>query len=74
MAKATKRTAKTATKTASPTKRGDQAPEAKRTMAAKSDAAEKMFKDADAAARRGLHPDITVDQHETMVRKAALGY
>ena len=65
---------KAAAKTRSATKRGDQAPEAKRTDAAKSNAAEKMFKDADEAALRGLPPGMTRDQHETMVRKAALGY
>lgn len=58
----------------SPIKRGDQAPEAKRTTAAKSDAAEKMFKDADEAALRGLPPDMTVEQRENQVRRAALGY
>lgn len=73
MAKAsTKRT--TARKTTQVQKRGDQAPEAKSTTKAASDAAEKMFKDADEAALRGLPADMTRDQHETMVRKAALGY
>lgn len=64
---------KTTTKR-SPTKRADQAPEAKRTTKAASDAAEKMFKDADEASLRGLPEGMTRDQHETMVRKAALGY
>lgn len=70
MAKTTTRksTARTATK------RADQAPEAKRTTADKSAAADKMFKDADEAALRGLPADMTRDQHETMVRRAALGY
>jgi hypothetical protein len=71
MAKAAK---KTSTKTRQAVKRGDQAPEAKTTAKAKSDAAEKMFKDADEAALRGLPPDMTREQHETMVRRAALGY
>jgi len=61
-------------KTSSPTKRADQAPEAKATTKAQSAAAEKMFKDADEAALHGLPPDMTREQHETMVRRAALLY
>jgi hypothetical protein len=68
-----KRSAKTTAKR-SPIKRADQTPEAKATTKAASAAAEKMFKDADEAALHGLPPDMTRDQHETMVRKAALGY
>lgn len=64
---------KTSTKT-QVTKRGDQAPEAKKSAKAKSSAADKLFKDADEAARHGLHPDITREQRETMARRAALGY
>lgn len=54
-------------------KRGDETPEAKATTAEQKAAAEKMFKDADEAALRGLPPDLTVEQHEALVRKAALG-
>lgn len=56
------------------TKRGDQAPEAKKSAKAQSDAAEKLFKDADQAARSGLPHDINKEQHENYVRRAALGY
>ena len=56
------------------TKRGDQAPEAKKTPAAKSAAAQKLFDDADQAQRVGLPPDMTREQHENHVRRAALGY
>lgn len=70
MAKAT--TKKTATRQVQ--KRGDQAPETKATTKAQSAAAEKMFKDADEAALHGLPVDMTHEQRETMVRKAALGY
>lgn len=56
------------------TKRGDQAPEAGRTAKDRSARAAKMFKDADEAALRGLPPDMTVEQHENHVRRAALGY
>ena len=73
-AKMAKAAAKKATARKSAIKRGDQTPEAKKTPAAQSDAAEMMFKDADEAALRGLPADMTRDQHETMVRKAALGY
>lgn len=54
-------------------KRGDQASEAQPTRAAKSKAAEKMFADADAAALRGFPPDLTTEQHENIVRRAATG-
>lgn len=55
-------------------KRADQAPEAKTTTKAQSDAAEKLFKDADQAALTGLPPDMTNEQRENQVRKSALGY
>jgi hypothetical protein len=71
--------AKTTTKKASAPKRqavqhGDQTPEAKATPKEQSDAAKKMFADADEAARAGFPPDMTVEQHENHVRRAALGY
>lgn len=56
------------------TKRGDQTPEAQTTPKAKSAAAEKMFKDADHAALVGLPPDMTHEQNENRLRRAALGY
>ncbi len=55
-------------------KRGDQAPEAKATPAAKTKAADKLFKDADAAAAAGLPPDITVEQNDKRLQRAVLGY
>lgn len=55
-------------------KRGDQTPEAKGTRAAKSAAAEKMFKDADEAALVGLPPDMTHEQNDNRLRRSALGY
>jgi len=55
-------------------KRGDQTPEAKTTRAAKSEAAEKMFKDADAASLVGLPPDMTHEQNENRIRRSVLGY
>lgn len=55
-------------------KRGDQAPEAKATPAAKTKAADKLFDDADQAARAGFPPDITTEQHEDLVRRAATGF
>ena len=55
-------------------KRGDETPEAKRTTAEKSAAAKKMFKDADEAALVGLPSDMTHEQNENRVRRAALGY
>jgi hypothetical protein len=58
----------------SPVKRGDQAPEAKSTPKQQSEAAEKLFKDADQAALLGLPKDMTVEQRENQVRKAAFGY
>lgn len=48
--------------------------EAKRTTAAKSAATEKQFKDADMASILGLPEDMTREQHENHVRRAALGY
>lgn len=52
----------------------DKTAEAKRTTRAKQDAAAKQFADADAAIMAGRHPDTTVEQHENLIRKAALGY
>jgi hypothetical protein len=49
-------------------------PEAKATPAAKSKAAAKLFKTADEAARAGLPADITVEQNEKRLTRAALGY
>lgn len=78
-AKTTKAKARTTAKAKAPAakaaaiKRGDETPEAKATTAEQKAVAEKMFKDADAAALRGLPPDLTVEQHEALVRKAALG-
>ena len=79
-AKTTKKAASTtakATARATPkkrvTQRGDKAPEAKATTKEQSAAAEKLFKDADEAARAGLPPDMTVEQRENQVRLAALG-
>lgn len=60
-------------RTASPIKRGDETPEAQPTKAAKQAAANKMFKDADAAAMAGLPPDMTVEQNEARVGKAGHG-
>lgn len=65
---------KAAAKPRQVTKRGDQAPEAKRTPAEKSKAAQKLFDDADKAALAGLPPDMTVEQHANHVRRSALGY
>ena len=73
-AKMAKAATKKATTKRATTKSGDAAPETKRTTAAKSGAAEKLFKDADEAARAGLPPDMTVEQRETQVRRAALGF
>ncbi len=56
------------------TNRGDKTPEAKASKAEKQDAAKKLFTDADTAARLGIHPDTTVEQHENRARLAALGY
>lgn len=67
-AKAPARKAKTTT-----IKRGDETPEAKASTEEQQAAAEKMFKDADEASLRGLPPDMTVEQHDALVRKAALG-
>lgn len=64
--------AKTAKKHA--TTQPDETPEAQATPAAKSKAAAKMFKNADEAARAGLPPDITVEQNEKRLTRAALGY
>lgn len=66
---ATKATAKTAA-----LKRGGETPEAQPTAKEASAAAEKMFKDADAAALQGLPPDITREQRENQIRRGALGY
>lgn len=74
LAKASAKADKAATPKTQAQKRGDQAPEAKSSKAAKSAAAEKLFKDADAAAKSGLPHDITKEQHENHVRRAALGY
>jgi len=49
-------------------------PEAKRGTKAKAAAADKLFDDAATAARHGLPPDITREQYDNHVRKAALGY
>lgn len=49
-------------------------PEAKRGTKAKAAAAEKLFEDAASAARHGLPPDMTKDQYENHVRRAATGY
>jgi hypothetical protein len=67
-----KKATKTTTKRA--TTRSDQTPEAKRTAKDQSAAAQKMFDNAEDAARSGLPHDLTVEQHETHVRRAALGY
>jgi hypothetical protein len=69
-----KTTTKPAARKTQVMKRADQTPEAKRTPTEKAAAAEKMFKDADAAAMAGFPPDLTTEQHENIVRKAALGY
>ena len=78
MAKATtKKAAPKAAAKAAPKKAvatGTDAPEAKGTQAAKKDAAQKLFDNADAAAMAGLPPDITVEQRENQVRRGALGY
>lgn len=55
-------------------KPGSEAPDAKPTPAAKTKAAEKLFKDADDAAGSGLPHDITVEQYENRQRLGALGY
>jgi hypothetical protein len=73
-AAAAKKTAKPRARKTQVQKRGDQAPEAKDSTKAKSAAAEKMFKDADHAALVGLPPDMTHEQNENRIRKAALGY
>ena len=73
---------KAAAKTAKPkasakrqvTKRGDQAPESGSTAKERSAKAEKMFKDADQAALVGLPADMTHEQNENRLRRAALGY
>jgi hypothetical protein len=48
--------------------------EARRTTAAKTAATEKQFANADEAALRGLPENLTREQHENQVRRAALGY
>jgi hypothetical protein len=48
--------------------------EPKRTVAEKKAATTKQFANADEAALRGLPQDMTVEQHENFVRRAALGY
>ena len=68
-----KRTTKKATAKKQVQKRGDQAPEAKATTAAKSAATEKLFKDADEAALHGLPESLTREQREKQVSIAALG-
>lgn len=55
-------------------KRGDQAPEAQTTKAGKEKAADELFQDADRAALLGMPPEMTNEQRENQVRKAALGY
>lgn len=65
---------KTTTHKTQVTKRGDQTPEAKSSTAEATRAAQKMFDDADKAALLGLPEDITVEQRENQVRRAALGY
>lgn len=52
------------------TKRGDQAPEAKSSAKAASDAAQKMFDDADASGQ----PALTDEQRENQQRRAVFGY
>lgn len=74
MAKAKSTTTKTDAPKRAVTKRGDQAPEAKATPKAKTEAADKMFADADEAARAGFPPDLTREQHENIVRRAATGF
>jgi hypothetical protein len=46
----------------------------RRTTTTKAAATEKRFADPLDAALRGLPPDMTVEQHENHVRRAALGY
>jgi hypothetical protein len=48
--------------------------EPQKTAPAKKAATDKQFADADLAALRGLPADLTVEQHENIVRKSALGY
>ena len=54
--------------------RGDQTPEAKATQAEKKAATEKLFTQADMNAARGLPEGMTAEQHENLVRKAAVGF
>lgn len=61
---------KPAAKKTQVTKRGDQAPEAKRSPKAQSAAAQEMFDAADAAGQ----PTLTEDQQLTQLRRSALGY
>lgn len=74
MAKTTTKTSKKAAPKTNAVATGDQAPETKASAKAQSDAAEKLFQDADKAALTGLPPDMTVEQRENQVRRAALGY
>jgi hypothetical protein len=48
--------------------------ETRRTTSAKTAATEKQFANADEAALRGLPENLTREQHENQVRRAALGY
>ena len=54
--------------------KGDDAPDTKGTVAEQTAASKKLFEDADKAALAGFQPDLTVEQHENIARRNALGY